>query len=408
MVYVIAVAVIWIVASFLVQSVEGAGISPFFITYICNSLFVIYLPIVEGGRYAQLWFSRNLRQRQEKNQENLKQKERHVEEEEEEEGDSISRPEQETLLLEPAAAAAAGVLEDGGIRHHHPGGIVRRKGDEEEVINGIQVREWSRMEIAKVGLLICPFWFAAQFTFNLSLKYTTVTSNTILSSASSLFTFLVSMAVLREKFTWLKLCSVLLCMLGTIVVSLADSEQDKGSVSHAVWGDMLCLLSALFYAIYTTLLRKCLPDEDSTQGKASTALFFGYLGLFNALLLAPVGFLYFSFVEPFHRPSLTQFGLVMCKGLFDNVLSDYLWAKAVLLTTPTAATAGLNIQVPLAAVVDSLRGKVPSGLDMLGAIAVLLGFFGINQPVTGCCSSAGDEDEEFEVVKDDTVALTGL
>jgi hypothetical protein len=28
--------------------------------------------------------------------------------------------------------------------------------------------------------------------------------------------------------------------------------------------------------------------------------------------------------------------------------------------------------------------------------------------VTGCCSSAGDEDEEFEVVKDDTVALTGL
>lgn len=173
MVYVIAVAVIWIVASFLVQSVEDAGISPFFITYVCNSLFVIYLPIVEGGRYAQLWFSRNLRKRQEQNQENLKQKERHVEEEEEEEGDSISRPEQETLLLEPAAAA--GVLVEGGIRHHHPGGIVRLKGDEEEVIDGVQVREWSRMEIAKVGLLICPFWFAAQFTFNLSLKFTTVT-----------------------------------------------------------------------------------------------------------------------------------------------------------------------------------------------------------------------------------------
>jgi solute carrier family 35 protein F5 len=152
-------------------------------------------------------------------------------------------------------------------------------------------------------------------------------SNTILSSASSLFTFLVSMAVLREKFTWLKLCSVLLCMLGTIVVSLADSEQDKGSVSHAVWGDMLCLLSALFYAIYTTLLRKCLPDEDSTQGKASTALFFGYLGLFNALLLAPVGFLYFAFVEPFHRPTLTQFGLVMCKGLLTPTeLLSSVWA----------------------------------------------------------------------------------
>ncbi len=162
-------------------------------------------------------------------------------------------------------------------------------------------------EIERQNLALC--------TLTLICAWCMQQSNTILSSASSLFTFLVSMAVLREKFTWLKLCSVLLCMLGTIVVSLADSEQDKGSVSHAVWGDMLCLLSALFYAIYTTLLRKCLPDEDSTQGKASTALFFGYLGLFNALLLAPVGFLYFSFVETFHRPSLTQFGLVMCKGL---------------------------------------------------------------------------------------------
>ena len=34
---------------------------------------------------------------------------------------------------------------------------------------------WSRCRVAKVSLLICPFWFLAQLTFNLSLKYTTVT-----------------------------------------------------------------------------------------------------------------------------------------------------------------------------------------------------------------------------------------
>ena len=28
------------------------------------------------------------------------------------------------------------------------------------------------------------------------------------------------------------------------------------------------------------------------------------------------------------------------KGLFDNVLSDYLWARAVLLTSPTVASVG--------------------------------------------------------------------
>ena len=33
---------------------------------------------------------------------------------------------------------------------------------------------WSRGRVAKISLLICPFWFMAQLTFNLSLKYTTV------------------------------------------------------------------------------------------------------------------------------------------------------------------------------------------------------------------------------------------
>lgn len=93
----------------------------------------------------------------------------------------------------------------------------------------------------------------------------------------------------------------------------------------------------------------------------------------------------------------------MFAGLLDNVLSDYLWAKAVLLTTPTAATAGLNIQIPIAAVVDSLRGKIPSPLSILGAAAVLVGFFGINEPATGCCGSSEEEDvDDFDNVKQST------
>lgn len=74
-------------------------------------------------------------------------------------------------------------------------------------------------------------------------------------------------------------------------------------------------------------------------------------------------------------------------GLLDNVLSDYLWAKAVLLTTTTVATAGLTIQVPLAAVVDSLMGNAPHLIDYLGAVAVMIGFAGINIPSETFCKS---------------------
>ena len=69
-----------------------------------------------------------------------------------------------------------------------------------------------------------------------------------------------------------------------------------------------------------------------------------------------------------------------CLGLLDNVLSNYLWAKAALLTTTTVATAGLTIQVPLAAVVDSLTGNAPNLMDYVGAAVVMVGFTGINIP----------------------------
>lgn len=62
------------------------------------------------------------------------------------------------------------------------------------------------------------------------------------------------------------------------------------------------------------------------------------------------------------------------------MLSDYLWAKAVLLTSTTVATAGLTIQVPLAAIVDTITGHSPPFMNYLGAVAVMIGFAGINIP----------------------------
>lgn len=57
-----------------------------------------------------------------------------------------------------------------------------------------------------------------------------------------------------------------------------------------------------------------------------------------------------------------------------------MWAKAILLTTTTVATAGLTIQVPIAAIVDTLTGHAPHMLNYIGAAAVLVGFAGINIP----------------------------
>ncbi|KAK7338918.1 hypothetical protein VNO77_19552 [Canavalia gladiata] len=391
LVYIFAVATIWIAASFVVQSVVDAGVSPFLVTYICNSLFLVLIPIVEIGRYLEdsyggLWFWRN-----EKSNPHLKGK--------------VGETEQTILLEGNDAANEAGeslvVEEDDASQQRNNGSellledkVVGVLADQVNVIENVdnQLDEkgrWTRCRVAKVSLLICPFWFLAQLTFNLSLKYTTVTSNTILSSASSLFTFLVSLAFLGERFTWLKLFSVLLCMGGTIIVSLGDSQSGlKAAASNPLLGDIFALASAGFYAVYITLIRKKLPDDDGKSGEASTAQFLGFLGLFNVLVFLPVALiLNFSKMEPFNTLTWKQLGLIIGKGLLDNVLSDYLWAKAVLLTSTTIATAGLSIQVPLAAIVDTLTGNAPRFVNYLGAIAVMIGFTGINIPPDTFCKS---------------------
>ncbi|RID71244.1 hypothetical protein BRARA_C03193 [Brassica rapa] len=383
LIYILAVAMIWIAASFVVQSVVGAGVSPFLITFICNSLFVVYLPLFEIGRYLEDAYGSILFWRSKRS---------HLLE--------LVESEKDVLLGGGGVVVVSDVSEGSGV-------VVREEeGDGSGIESGVESVEldvsgeicakgldekgrWTRMRVAKVSLVICPFWFLAQLTFNLSLKYTTVTSNTILSSSSSLFTFLVSLIFLGEKFTWLKLFSVLLCMSGTIIVSLGDSESNStATAKNPLLGDVLSLLSAAFYAVYITLIRKKLPDDDEKNGRFSMAQLLGFLGLFNFFIFLPVALiLNFTKRERFNALTLKQLGLVVGKGLLDNVLSDYLWAKAVLLTTTTVATAGLTIQVPLAAIVDTLAGNKPSFTDYIGAAAVMVGFAGINIPAEMFCRS---------------------
>ena len=77
--------------------------------------------------------------------------------------------------------------------------------------------------------------------------------------------------------------------------------------------------------------------------------------------------------------SLTVFGLLVLKGLFDNVLSDYLWARSIVLTSATVATVGLGLTIPLAFLSDWFISDItPSTQGVFGALSVLIGFILVN------------------------------
>lgn len=87
-------------------------------------------------------------------------------------------------------------------------------------------------------------------------------------------------------------------------------------------GIVLALFSAFFYASYLVLVK----HKSDTEQKIDIPLFFGFVGLWNLLLMWPVFFvLNFTQIEAFELPNRRQFIVLLINGLFGTVLSEALW-----------------------------------------------------------------------------------
>jgi solute carrier family 35 protein F5 len=302
---------------------------------------------------------------------------------------------------------------------------------------------WSHQDHFKVACKIAPVWFIANWAYNHSLAYTSITSSTVLASTGSLFTFLFAVMSKDESYTTLKLLGVLLGVTGSILTGLhdvhntptttsssynettittngallcvagpsgtphhVDVSQHDAFASHAIWGDALGLLSAVGYGAYAVMIRLYCPHEDSEGEKQtmSMQLLLGYIGLVNAVSLSPVAIYILLFQDTTVSIGLTWivFGYLVAKGMLDNVLSDYLWARAVVLTSATVATVGLGLTIPLAFVSDLImgHGNILDATSIMGAIAVLAGFILVN--IGEETKDGGDDDEEEEEEEDST------
>lgn len=133
--------------------------------------------------------------------------------------------------------------------------------------------------------------------------------------------------------------------LGVLLVSSADSFSPTTALATALdvdiphpyrlTGDLLSLLSALFYSIYLILLKVRIGDER----RIDMQLFFGFVGLFNIVALWPIGVgLHLLGWETFSWPRGGAVWAVLVGNMFITLISDYLYVKAMLKTTPLGAS----------------------------------------------------------------------
>ncbi|OSX67390.1 hypothetical protein POSPLADRAFT_1042614 [Postia placenta MAD-698-R-SB12] len=245
-------------------------------------------------------------------------------------------------------------------------------------------------ETAQLAASFCFLWFIANWTVNASLDYTSVASATILSSMSGFFTLAIGRVFRVETLTLVKIGAVATSFIGVVLVSASDSSQtNPGPPAPSsslnpdrinsmtmfayvhILGDALALLSALFYALYVTLLKVRIRSES----RIDMQLFFGFVGLFNILTCWPIGILlHITGVERFEMPYTSKAVLALLINMGITLSSDYIYVIAMLKTTPLVVTIGLSLTMPLAVLGDFVLGKPAKIQVIVGAAVVLCSF----------------------------------
>ncbi|KAL0488873.1 vacuolar membrane protein [Acrasis kona] len=230
----------------------------------------------------------------------------------------------------------------------------------------------------KTAFIVCPLWLLANLTYNYSLLYTSVSSNTVINSTSSLFTFIIGLFVGIDSFSLSRFLAIGVCIGGVAMVTYSDEQGPDGS--FPLLGNMLTLAAAFLYGVYTTVLKVFIPEGETI---VPTPLLFGFVGFINSILVWPLFFVaHFSGVETIELPDWKVFLALLLNGLIGTVLSDTLWALSVILTSPIVVTIGLSLTIPFALVTDIVIGKKfitqIKALYWVGAVFVICSFLLVN------------------------------
>lgn len=265
---------------------------------------------------------------------------------------------------------------------------------------------------ARLSLAFCILWFAANYFAMACLQYTTVASTTILTSTSSVWTLMIGALTGTEKFTWRKLCGVLASLAGIVLISQVDlraQDEEAGNTRRALdefpdkspyelaLGDALALLSAVIYGFYTITLKK--TTITALPKSIHMPTFFGFVGLFNIILLLPLfPLLHYTGFERFALPPNSHIWMILLVNSVSSLFSDICWAYAMVFTSPLVVTVGLSLTIPLSLVGEMIiQGRFESWVYWVGAGIVVGSFVFVEREEKGEEAEREEDDEDMDI-----------
>jgi len=273
----------------------------------------------------------------------------------------------------------------------------------------------SLKETIKLSLYFALLWTFATLAYQASLAKTSASVTNILSATSGIFTLCFAACFPSsngDRFNTSKLIGAIISFGGIFIVCWTDPNRGSTAVNI---GDLYAIVGAILYASYLVLIRKKVGEDK----KLDMPLFFGFVGLFGALLFWPGFFiLHYTKVETFELPpDAKTWMLLILNAAVGTLLSELLWLWGCFLTSSLMATLSLGLVAPLSMAFDIVVHKVQfSYLFFVGVVPILISFIFVSllthfegyDPVADCfCKMFGVKGERHVDSIEEESALLG-
>ncbi|MDC6271193.1 DMT family transporter [Acetobacter pasteurianus] len=276
--------------------------------------------------------------------------------------------------------------------------------------------------IVTKALIVTLVLTVAGFTWYGAMSMTYAADVTAIYNCSAFTAYAFAIPLLNEKFSWLKVNSVIIAIVGVFIVSYSSSsdtspgeengkEPDSDNpYPYRFWGNLIIFIGAILYGYYEVLYKKylCIPAHLTkiiTPRRQSTFANFvmGFFGAFTLVILMTLIFVLHIF--HIHRFNFFNYGentqriwLYISGSIVSNLLFSASFLSLMALTSPVLSSVSSLLTIFLIGLVE--WWVFDNALDIqqiIGDCFVIVGFVMLTI-ASWKEISEGNEDDDVEAV----------
>ena len=206
-------------------------------------------------------------------------------------------------------------------------------------------------------LILGSLWLSAQVVYVMSLMYTSMGTNTAVSSSSSAFSFMFSILILGYAFRAFSAFGVALTICGVVLTGLfraepptqAPSLSGQFEISETVEGILMAVSAAACFGLFSVLFKKWITD-DRFGG-----IVFGSFGLVSFAIGIPLIIIsHFSGLQKLEIPDWRAALLITGDAIMCCFVNNVCLSRAFIYLTPVIVLVGLTMTTPLSIFADTV------------------------------------------------------